>query len=247
MPHPLPNDAEGRMEPAAVEGAVREDDPHLPRSRLLLLENSFGGRGGAPLPSSYFAEMRRVAERHGLRTHLDGARLFNAATALEVPPAELTCDVDSVTFCLSKGLSAPVGSVLCGPADFVAQARRIRKSLGGGMRQAGVIAAAGVVALESMIDRLPDDHRHARLLAEGLARIPGIDLNPATVRTNIVHFTLEPDCGRTADELVERLASEHGILLIPYHAGLLRAVTHYWIGEREVEALLRGIRLILES
>ena len=112
------------------------------------------------------------------------------------------------------------------------------------MRQAGIIAAAGVVALESMVDRLADDHRHARLLAEGL---PGIGVDAAAVRTNIVHFTLEPDCGRTADELIERLESEHGILLIPYHAGLLRAVTHYWIGEAEVKALLRGVRLVLEG
>jgi len=246
-PHPLPNDAEGRMEGAAVEAAVREDDPHLPRSRLLLLENTFGGRGGTPLPPAYFAEMRELAERHGLRTHLDGARLFNAAAALELPPAELTRDVDSVTFCLSKGLCAPVGSLLCGSNEFVDGARRIRKSLGGGMRQAGIIAAAGVIALESMVDRLPDDHRHARLLAEGLAGIAGVGVDPAAVRTNIVHFTLEPDCGRTADELIERLESEHGILLIPYHAGLLRAVTHYWIGEIEVKALLRGVRLILEG
>ena len=183
MPHPLPTDAIGRLDPGAVEGAMRWDDPHLPRSRLVLVENSYGAKHGYPLPPAYFAEIAAVARQNGLAVHMDGARLFNAAVAQNIDAAELTRHVDSVTFCLSKGLCAPVGSVLCGSADFIYRARRARKSLGGGMRQAGVLAAAGLVALNEMIDRLADDHAHARRLAEGLARLPGVRVNVDMVRT----------------------------------------------------------------
>jgi threonine aldolase len=186
MPHPLQNDEQGRMEPATVEAAVRADDPHLPRTRLLVLENSFGGKAGAALPPQYFRGMREIAERHGLAVHLDGARLFNAAVAQGLSAAELCADVDSVTFCLSKGLCAPVVSLLCGSEAFVARARRVRKSVGGGMRQAGVLAAAGIVGLERMVDRLVDDQRNAAALREALEMTPGIRV--ADAPTNIVHF-----------------------------------------------------------
>ena len=245
-PHPLPTDDDGRMDPRQVEEAVRGDDPHLPRSRLILVENSFGGRAGFPLPADYFEAIRRVAERHGLRVHLDGARLFNAAAALEVEPEELCRDVDSVTFCLSKGLCAPVGSVLCGSYDFVARARRVRKSLGGGMRQAGILAAAGLVALDKMTSRLKDDHEHAAMLARGLADIRGIRVDPTRVRTNIVHFELEPGVGIECGDLVQRLRDEYGIGLSLYPPNLLRAVTHYWIGPREVGTFLESIRDMLQ-
>lgn len=241
-PHTLPTDDEGRMDPDRVEAAVRGDDPHLPRTRLLLLENTFGGRGGTPLPGEYFSRMRKVADRHGMVVHLDGARLFNAAIALEVDADELTRDVDSVTFCLSKGLCAPVGSVLCGTRPFIDRARRVRKSLGGGMRQAGVLAAAGLVALETMIERLAEDHEHARSLARGLAGIEGIRVVPASVRTNIVHFELEPTTNLTPQDLEARLRERHGIRLSLYPPNLLRAVTHYWVGPAQVEALIEALR-----
>ena len=244
-PYPLPTDEQGRMDPAAVEGAVREVDDHLPRTRLILLENTHGGRGGVPIESGYFRRMREIADRHDLRVHLDGARLFNAAVALGVDVAELTRDVDSVTFCLSKGLCAPVGSVLCGSRDFVHEARRARKSLGGGMRQAGVLAAAGLISLREMVDRLADDHTHARMLAEGLAEIPGVSIDPARVRTNIVHFELEPDAAVDPDGLVRRLQDDHGIGIGLYPPSIVRAVTHYWLGKKEVEQLLGAIRTIL--
>ncbi len=243
-PHPLPTDEDGRMDPAAVEAAVREDDDHLPRSRLLLVENSFGGRDGAPLPASYFAEIRQVADRHGMAVHLDGARLFNAVVALGVEAADLTKDVDSVTFCLSKGLCAPVGSVLCGSEAFIRDARRARKTLGGGMRQAGVLAAAGLVALEN-VDRLADDHRRARGLADGLAGIPGILIEPERTRTNIVHFRLDPATNISRERFIERLQDEHGIGLGSYPPDLLRAVTHYWVGRTEVQKFVEGARAIL--
>jgi threonine aldolase len=240
-PHPLPTDEDGRMDPAQVEAAVRGDDPHLPRSRLILVENTFGGRMGAPLPADYFATIRAIADRGGLAVHLDGARLFNAATALGVGADELARDVDSVTFCLSKGLCAPVGSVLCGSRAFIRRARRVRKSLGGGMRQAGVLAAAGLVALDRMTARLEEDHAHARSLADGLSEIPGVRIEPERVRTNIIHFELERSAALAADELVRRLHDEHRIGLGLYRSGLLRAVTHYWVGPTEVQALVRAV------
>jgi len=231
----------------AVEAAVRGDDPHLPRTRLLLVENTFGGRGGMPLEPAYFARLREIAERHSLVMHLDGARLFNAAVALGVEPPVLTRDVDSVAFCLSKALCAPVGSVLCGSREFIACARRVRKTLGGGMRQAGVLAAAGVVALETMVERLVEDHDNARRLAERLVTIPGIRLDPARVRTNIVHFELEDDVEMEPATLARRVREEHGILLGTYPPRFLRAVTHYWVGPVEAEQLVVAIRNILAT
>ena len=244
VPHLLPTDDRGRMDPQAVEAAVREDDPHLPRSRLVLLENSYGARDGHPLPAAYAAAVRRVAARHDLAVHLDGARLFNAAIALGVSAAELTRDVDSVTFCLSKGLCAPVGSVLCGTEAFIGRARRVRKQLGGGMRQAGVLAAAGLVALERMIGRLADDHRRARRLAEGLAAVPGVLLRPDRVLTNIIFFRLAADAGVDAATLARRLRDELGVL-VGAHGDELRAVTHAWIGDADVSALVEGVAALL--
>ena len=247
VPYAIPTDDEGRMDPAAVEAAVRETDAHLPRSRLILLENTFGGRSGAALEPAYFAGMRAIAARHGLAVHLDGARLFNAAVALGVPAAALTRDVDSVTFCLSKGLCAPVGSVLCGSHETIARARRVRKSLGGGMRQAGILAAAGLVALDTMIERLTQDHALARTLAERLERVPGISVAPVRVRTNIVHFALAPDTGIDPDRLVTALRERHGVWLGTYPPNWLRAVTHYWVGAVELDRLIHGIADVLRG
>ena len=245
VPHPLPTDDDGRMDLVAVEAAVRGDDPHLPRSRLILLENTFGGRGGGALPPGYFSAIRAIAGRSGLAVHLDGARLFNAAVVLGVDASALTRDVDTVTFCLSKGLCAPVGSVLCGSTDFIDRARRVRKSLGGGMRQAGVLAAAGVVALESMVGRLTMDHALARDLAERLERVPGLRVPQVRVRTNIVHFALAPEAGLTPDRLVAELRERYGVWLGEYPPSWLRAVTHYWVGPAEVDRLVMGIEEIL--
>jgi threonine aldolase len=245
MPHPLPTDDCGRMAIDAVEGAVRWDDPHLPRTRLILVENSFGGRSGAALPPEYFTRIREVADRHELKVHLDGARLFNAAVALGVEAPTLTRDVESVTFCLSKGLCAPVGSVLCGSREFIDGARRARKSVGGGMRQVGVLAAAGIVALKEMTDRLVEDHVNARALAGALAEIPGVEIDLGQVQTNIVHFELDPALRVSGEDLVRRLQEEHGIGLLSYPPNHLRAVTHYWVGSSEIEQLVRAVRDLL--
>jgi len=170
-PHTLSNQPDGTMRLEDIEGAIRGDNVHFPRTRLICLENTHNRCYGAALRSEYIDSVSALAKEHGLSVHLDGARIFNAAVALGVDVKELTANVDSLSFCLSKGLSAPVGSVVCGSSEFIAEARRARKVLGGGMRQTGVIAAAGITAMEEMVDRLAEDHENARRLAEGVAGI----------------------------------------------------------------------------
>jgi threonine aldolase len=234
----------GRMSLEAVEAAVRPDDPHYARSRLILLENTYGAKGGFPIPPDYFAGIREIAGRHGLAVHLDGARFFNATVALGLAPQAIADQVDSVSFCLSKGLCAPVGSVLCGPADFIYRAKRMRKILGGGMRQAGILAAAGLVALDKMIDRLADDHANARLLVEGLARIPGVVVDPARCKTNIVFFGLDGDVPLSAEEVAGRCRTEGNVWVGGGKNGF-RAVTHYWVGPDEVKTFLDVLQCVL--
>lgn len=189
-PHTVPNQPDGTMRLQDIEGAIRGSNVHFPRTRLICLENTHNLCNGAPLSSEYTESVANLAKRHGLLLHLDGARVFNAAVALGVDVRQLTKSVDSLSFCFSKGLSAPVGSVVCGSREFIAEARRTRKVLGGGMRQAGVLAAACIVALEQMVDRLAQDHANAQRLAEGIARIEGLSINAAAIKTNIVYFEL---------------------------------------------------------
>jgi len=245
VPYPLPTDTFGRMDSAAVADAVREDDPHLPRSRLVLVENSYGGKHGYPLPPEYFADIAAVARQHGLALHMDGARLFNAAVAQNIDADEITRHVDSVTFCLSKGLCAPVGSVLCGSAEFIDKARRARKVLGGGMRQAGVLAAAGIVALNEMIERLADDHAHARLLAQGLSQIPGVEVDVAMVRTNMVFFNLTNDVPLSSEDVACRMRETAGVWVGTNGSRGFRAVTHYWIDANDVRTFLSSLEYVL--
>lgn len=186
---PLPNQADGRILLTDLAAGFPPDpeDPQFALPGLICLENTQNRCGGVVLPSEYLAEVRAFADGHGLPVHMDGARIFNAAVAAGTPVSEITRYADSVQFCLSKGLSAPIGSIVAGSAEFIRGVRRVRKMLGGGMRQAGIIAAAGLVALEET-DRLAEDHANARLLAEGLAGVAGIELDPAVVQTNIVMF-----------------------------------------------------------
>ncbi len=245
VPRALGADADGRMDLDELERSVRVDDPHLPRTRLVLLENTFGSRGGTPIEPEYFDRVRAFADRHGLAVHLDGARLFNAAAALDLPVDALTRSVDSVSFCLSKGLCAPVGSVLCGSREFIHEARRQRKALGGGMRQAGVLAAAGRIALHEMTGRLGEDHRRARRLAEGLAAIDGITIEPSRVRSNIVMFGLDASAPLGRDALIDAVAQDSGIRFGPEGRGF-RAVTHFWIRDEHVEQLVDSVARCLE-
>ncbi|HEV7678583.1 MAG TPA: GntG family PLP-dependent aldolase [Candidatus Dormibacteraeota bacterium] len=231
--------ASGVPSAAEVDAAVRPADVHQPISRLLCLENTHNRRGGAALAASLIAAAAGAARRHGMRVHCDGARLFNAAAALDSTPADLVAQCDSVSVCLSKGLGAPVGSVVAAGAETVAEARRWRKRLGGGMRQAGILAAAGLYALEHNVERLHEDHANARLLADALGDVPGVRLQLPEVPTNIVLAL----CPRPAVEVVE-LAAAAGVLVTDMGGPLLRCMTYLGISRddaREAASRLHGV------
>lgn len=244
-PHTVVNQPDGTMRPEDIEAAIRGSKVHLPRSRLICLENTHNWCSGAALSPEYIDSVAVLAKRHGLLLHLDGARIFNAAIALGVDVKELTRGVDSVSFCLSKGLSAPVGSVVCGSGDFIAEARRARKVLGGGMRQAGIIAAAGIVALEEMVERLAEDHVNARYLAEGIAQIDGLSIDIAAVQTNIIYFDLVSD-QLSVEEFLRRLEQKGIKLLCISRPARFRMVTHYGIEVEDIDAALAGLRNVMK-
>jgi threonine aldolase len=244
FPHTIPNQPDGTLKLADIANAIREENIHFPHTRLLCLENTHNRCYGAILTPKYTASAVALARSRGLLVHLDGSRIFNAAVALGVDVRELARGVDSVNFCLSKGLSAPVGSVICGSNDFIARARRIRKMVGGGMRQAGIIAAAGIVAMENMVERLAEDHENARILADGIAGIPGLATEPERVRTNIVYIDLlDPDF--TDDEFIQKLA-EDGLKLSHTGPCRFRMVTHYGIGRGDIEKALKILRMVMQ-
>jgi threonine aldolase len=235
-PHTITNQPDGTMRLDDIEAAVRGDNIHFPRTRLICLENTHNRCNGSPLTPAYMDSVAALASRYGLSMHLDGARIFNAAVALGVNIRELTRNVNSLIFCLSKGLSAPVGSMVCGSREFIAEARRIRKVLGGGMRQTGVIAAAGIVALEEMMHRLEEDHINARRLAEGIAQIRGLSIDLQRIRTNIIYFDLVGD-RLSADEFMTRLGKK-GIRLLRTGPSRFRMVTHHGIRSEDIDAAL---------
>lgn len=234
---PVANDARGGMDPGEVEATIRGENVHLPATTLLCLENTHNRCGGAVIPLEEMQELAEAAHRHGVRVHIDGARMFNAAVALGISVAELAAPADSLGFCLSKGLGAPVGSVLCGSARFIARARKMRKMVGGGMRQGGILAAAGIYALEHMVDRLAEDHANAKALAEGLARLPMIELDPAGVDTNIVIFGVRDDWMGFA-----RSMKDAGVLSTVTSPGRLRMVTHFGIVRGDIDEALERVR-----
>lgn len=240
MPKLLPSDA-GRLDAATVEAALPPDLPYRSRARLLVIENSVNMTGGRVYDRPRLAPLLSLAKARGLAVHLDGARVFNAAAALGVDVRELTRGFSSVMYCLSKGLGAPVGSLLCGPRDFVAEAWRIRKMLGGGMRQAGVLAAPALLALREGPARLAEDHTNAKALATGIAGLPGIEIDPATVETNIVIFRLGKDLlGGDARRFCAHLA-EKQVLAVPVAADKVRFVTHRDVATAEIAAALRAV------
>ncbi len=250
----LPARADGTMDPAAIRAAFRDpSDSHEPITALVCLENTHGHSMGQPLTTDYTAEVAAIAHERGVPLHVDGARIFNAAVALGVPARDLVGAADSVSFCLSKGLACPVGSVVVGAREFIWKARRARKLLGGGMRQAGVIAAAGSVALrdgpEGMIDRLAEDHQNASRLAHGLAAMPGIEgLDPDRVRTDFVLFQVgPPDAGtRPRAAFLDALAQD-GVLMVEYPHRQIRAVTHHGIETTDIERVLSACRRALAA
>lgn len=245
-PHTIPNQEDGTLRLEDITSAIRHDDIHDPISRLVILENTHNRCGGVPITAEYTQAVAELAHANGLALHLDGARIFNAAVALGVPAQTLTADVDSVTFCLSKGLCAPVGSVICGTRAFIDKVRRLRKQLGGGMRQAGILAAAGIIALNTMIDRLAEDHLRAQSLAAGLREIPGIRIDMHSPTTNMLFISLYNSGDLTADQVKLQL-KQKGILVGAVGEKQFRLVTHYWIDDEAVAACVQGFYEVLAS
>lgn len=240
--HTIPNNERGMLDLDDIRNAIRPNDPHMPRTAAVCVENTQNACGGAPLTQDDMQAVASVAHGAGLALHVDGARIFNAAVALEAPVSELARDADSLTFCLSKGLSCPVGSVIVGSEDYILEARRWRKMVGGSMRQVGAVAAAGVVALNTMVDRLAEDHANARKLAEGLAEIPGISIDPDALPTNLVFFEIErDDWPELHRQLVERGVKGGG------GARRWRYVTHYGIDESDIDYTLETVREVFSG
>ena len=235
--HQVRVQANGEILLEDIAAAIRNSsDVHHPITKLVCLENTQGGVGGVPLTARYVQSVADFCHQRGLQLHIDGARLFNAAAAVSVEPITLVKDADSVQICLSKGLCAPAGSLLLGRHDFIDRARRVRKMLGGGMRQAGVLAAAGLIGLRDMRQRLAEDHIHAEMLAQGLAQIRGISVHPVSWRTNMVFFSI-PENVESA-HFVSTM-KEQGILLTG--GPKFRAVTHYWISKDRIERILKTV------
>ena len=240
----VPNGIDGRLDLDIIEQTIRPDNIHFPHSTLLCIENTQNRCGGRVLTASYTAEVSELGQRSGLKVHLDGARIFNAAVALDTTVKKLVAPVDSVSFCLSKGLSAPVGSLLCGKREFINSARKWRKMLGGGMRQAGIIAAAGIIAIEKMVDRLADDHANAKRLAMGMSEFSGITIYPDNVQTNIVLF--EPPA-KVSPEEFSKLLEAHHVLAKPYGGRKIRAVTNRMVSSSDIEETLSILELLVKE
>jgi threonine aldolase len=230
----------GVLPPEVLRSRLRKRDLHAPPTSLICLENAHSL--GRAVPLADMDAVRRIAAEWGLPVHLDGARIFNAAAALEVEAREIASRADSVMFCLSKGLCAPVGSLLAGPKDFVEAARFKRKIMGGGMRQAGILAAAGIIALTSQTARLAEDHRRAKELARNLAGIPGIEIRPEETDINMAFFAFPPARKTTEAERIAGVFRNHGIIINSPDQGVFRFVLHYWIGDGELETILAASR-----
>jgi len=242
----LTEQPDGSLALEDIEAVIRNpEDDHEPITRLIEIENTQNACGGLCLTPEYTRRLADFAHARGIILHLDGARIFNSAVAQGVDVRELTGLVDSVTFCLSKGLAAPVGSVLCGSAEFIKKARKIRKHLGGGMRQAGILAAAGIVALDEMVDRLAEDHARARNMAEGLSEIPNIRLDPGSPATNMIFFSLT-DAVKLSTAQIEKKMEECGVLVNACGPRRFRLVTHVWIDNAGADKTVAAFREVLQ-
>jgi len=235
----------GVLEPEQIDAAARPKDIHFPEPALVCVENSHNRHGGTVVTPAQLQAMHEAAERHGLKLYMDGARIFNSAIALRVDVKELTRQVDNLMFCLSKGLCCPVGSVVVGSNEFIEKARKVRKVLGGGMRQAGIIAAAGIVALEKMINRLQDDHENANRLAEAITKIKGIHVDLKRVQTNIV--LLNTSDLKVDDKFVLSKLKEKGVLVSTMGKNMLRMVTHLGIDREHVEDAINAVALTADE
>ncbi|HAS6043048.1 TPA: low-specificity L-threonine aldolase [Vibrio vulnificus] len=237
QPQPIENNPDGTLPFDKLAAAIKPDDSHFARTKLLSLENTINGK---VLPLSYLQEARAFVDKHNLKLHLDGARVYNAATALDVPVRDIAQYFDSMTICLSKGLGAPVGSLLLGSKEYIAKARRLRKMVGGGMRQAGILAAAGKLALTEQVAQLKVDHANAKALAQGLSELPGVHVNPDFVQTNIVFAKLDDNVDINA--IAQKLAEE-SIIITPGNP--IRFVTHKDISRQDIDLFLEKLRFFL--
>ena len=236
-PRILNNHDDGTIDLDEIKRAIRPDNVHFPKTQLISLENSHNVCYGAPISKDYIDAVAKIAKEHGLPIHIDGARIFNAAVALDTTVKSLTENVDSVSFCLSKGLSCPVGSVICSSAQFIAKARRLRKGLGGGMRQAGILAVSGLVGLDEMVDRLEDDHANARRLAEGISEIDGLSVDLNHVKTNIVYAELTDD-KKTQDEVITAMG-ERGVKFFAVGSARFRMVANRGVDGDGIEKAIK--------
>lgn len=241
-PHIIKNEPDGTLDLKTIEQKIRTSDIHYPPTRLITLENTHNYCMGSPISPEYMRQVGNLAQKYNLKIHIDGARIFNAAIALKLDVKDLLCEADSVMFCLSKGLSAPVGSIVCGSKNFIHKTRKWRKMVGGGMRQSGHLAAAGIIALNDLTDRLKEDHSNAQKLAQGLARIKRIVLKPELIKTNIIFFSLEHS-NIKPETFLENLEAQ-GIKILMIHEGVFRIVLHREISETQVELVIKAMKEI---
>jgi threonine aldolase len=231
---PIQNQPDGTLATGDILASIRTEDVHHPITRLVCLENTQNVCGGVPLTPAYTRQVGDLAHQNNLFLHIDGARIFNAAAAQNISVKELVAPADSIMFCLSKGLAAPIGSMLVGTRKFITRGRHIRKMLGGGMRQVGVVAAAGIISLEKMTKRLSDDHVRAKKMADGLRRINGLLVDANSPYTNMVYLNLSQDVSLNAQQVTEKMKNL-GVLVDPENARRFRLVTHYWIDDEAVK------------
>jgi threonine aldolase len=243
-PFPIQNQKDGTLDLQEIRAAIRPEDVHQPITRLICIENTQNNCGGMALSVEYTREVGRIARDNNLKLHIDGARIFNAAAALNVDVKELISPADSVMFCLSKGLASPVGSMLAGSKEFIARARHLRKMLGGGMRQVGILAAAGIISLETMSKRVAEDHRRAKKLAEGLRKIPGILLDEGTPFTNMIYFNLAEGLPFDEKMFCEKI-SAFGVLIDWAGRRRIRLVTHYGIDDDAIQQAVGAFAQVL--
>ena len=241
-PHIIKNEPDGTLDLKTIEQKIRTSDIHYPPTRLITLENTHNYCMGSPISPEYMRQVGNLAQKYNLKIHIDGARIFNAAIALKLDVKDLLCEADSVMFCLSKGLSAPVGSIVCGSKNFIHKTRKWRKMVGGGMRQSGHLAAAGIIALNDLTERLKEDHFNAQKLAQGLARLKRIVLKPELIKTNIIFFSLEHS-NINPETFLENLEAQ-GIKILMIHEGVFRIVLHREISETQVELVIKAMKEI---
>ena len=245
QPCPVPNQKDGTLALDDILASIRTEDVHHPITRLICLENTQNICGGIPLTAAYTREVGELARKNNLSLHIDGARIFNAAAAQNVSIRDLVDPADSVMFCLSKGLASPVGSMLVGTSKFIARARHLRKMLGGGMRQVGVLAAAGIISLEKMTTRLADDHARARKLADGLRNVKGVLVDEGSPYSNMVYLNLASDVKVDAAKIIDS-ALKQGVLLDCENARRFRLVTHYWVDDKAVDKVIQVFKTAME-